>query len=161
MSSLNFFQALQNPSDSDSSKSVELIKENSPSTPNLSLTTPVASPMNVSPLQIPQDVPVSEASKGIPSITISSTPYPTNTQASIGQSSYLRNVLLNPSGQSQSNAQIPRETMRLNKQPMLKMDLVSGAHERKIQKHGYSEKRNISNVGKDSRIITGMSSFDK
>ncbi|MBW0477815.1 hypothetical protein O181_017530 [Austropuccinia psidii MF-1] len=113
--------------------------------------------MDVSSLQIQKYVPVTESSKGILSITISLTPDPTNTQASIGKGSYVRNFLLNPSGQSQSNAQILSETMRLNKEPMLKMDMVSGAHERKSQKHGTSEKRNISNVGKDGRIMPGMS----
>ncbi|MBW0477444.1 hypothetical protein O181_017159 [Austropuccinia psidii MF-1] len=118
--------------------------------------------MNVSSLQIQQDVPVTEASEGIWSITIIiSTSNPTNTQASIGKGSYLRNFLLNPSGQSHSNAQILCETLRLNKQPMFKMDMVSGAHERESQKHGTSEKRNISKVGKDGRIMPGMSSFDK
>ncbi|MBW0504688.1 hypothetical protein O181_044403 [Austropuccinia psidii MF-1] len=53
--------------------------------------------MNVSSLQTQKAVSVAEASKGIPSITISSTPDPTNTQSSIGKSSYLRNFLLNPS----------------------------------------------------------------
>ncbi|MBW0517745.1 hypothetical protein O181_057460 [Austropuccinia psidii MF-1] len=76
--------------------------------------------MNFSSLQIQQDVPVTEASKRIPSITISSTPDHTNTQASIGENSYLRSSLLNPSGQSRSNAQIPSETIRLNKKTNVK-----------------------------------------
>ncbi|MBW0495124.1 hypothetical protein O181_034839 [Austropuccinia psidii MF-1] len=90
MSSSNSFQALSNSSDSDSNQSVELIKENSPLSPNLLLTTAVASSMNVFSLQIQQDLPVTEASKGILSITISSTSDPTNTQASIEKCTYLR-----------------------------------------------------------------------
>ncbi|MBW0468512.1 hypothetical protein O181_008227 [Austropuccinia psidii MF-1] len=87
MPSPNYCQAMSNPSNSDSNKSVELIKENSPSRPNLSLTTPMASSMNVSSLQIQQDFPVTEASKEIMSITISSTPDPTNNQSPIGKGS--------------------------------------------------------------------------
>ncbi|MBW0542064.1 hypothetical protein O181_081779 [Austropuccinia psidii MF-1] len=96
--------------------------------------------MNVSSLQIQKSVPVTEASNAIPSITIISTP------ASIGKRSYLRNSLLNPTRQSQSNAQIPSETMQLNKQPMLNMDMVSEEHDRESQKHGTSESK-ISKVG--------------
>ncbi|MBW0588913.1 hypothetical protein O181_128628 [Austropuccinia psidii MF-1] len=117
--------------------------------------------MNFSSLQIQQDVLVAKASKVTLSIIISSTPDPRNTEASNGKSSYLRDLLFNSLVQYQSNAQISSETTFLKKQSILNIDMVSGAHEKEIQKHRTSEKRNISKVGKDGRIIPGMSSFDK
>ncbi|MBW0470390.1 hypothetical protein O181_010105 [Austropuccinia psidii MF-1] len=63
---------------SERNESVELMTSKSPTTPNIPLTAPMTSSMNVSGLHVEQDVPMPPpALINVPGITVSSIPNPT------------------------------------------------------------------------------------
>ncbi|MBW0517683.1 hypothetical protein O181_057398 [Austropuccinia psidii MF-1] len=69
--------------DSDSKSSIEYAQTQSPMSPNIPLTAPIASSMNVSGLNIDVENPMAQTSStwSIPNISVTSIPpYPTNTQ---------------------------------------------------------------------------------
>ncbi|MBW0546309.1 hypothetical protein O181_086024 [Austropuccinia psidii MF-1] len=128
--------------DSDSESSIEYVQTQSPLSPNIPLTTPIASSMNVSGLNIYVGNPKALTSRtwSIPNISVTPIPpNPTNTQTHVSQgpegtpqissntnpqSKFPREFLLNP-GQNPVTSQDP---LGQSKQPTLNIPSGSQVH---------------------------------
>ncbi|MBW0489156.1 hypothetical protein O181_028871 [Austropuccinia psidii MF-1] len=147
--------------DSDSESSIEYVQTQSPSSPNIHLTTPIASSMNLSGLNIDVGNVTSQASStwSIPNISITPIPpNPTNTQMHVSegpgstpeisskanpQLKFPHGSLLNP-GQNPVTSQDP---FGRSKQPTLNIPSGSQAHVGdEKQFDGRQQKRPLENV---------------
>ncbi|MBW0549325.1 hypothetical protein O181_089040, partial [Austropuccinia psidii MF-1] len=147
--------------DSDSKSSIEYVKTKSPLSPNVPLTTPIASSINVSGLNIDvgnTKAPIS-STWSIPNISITPIPpNPTNTQMHVSegpegtpqissnsnpQSKFPREFLLNPGW----NTVASQDLFGQSKQPTLNIPSGSQVHVgNEKQVDGGNQKRPLENV---------------